>query len=386
METLIENVRIVGPDKILKGQALLIRDGLIARIARPDSFDRASLNRVIDGKDHYLCPGFIDIHNHGNSGWDIMDASQEGLDAMADFHLRQGVTSFLGTVITSSYREITRAIDNMLAYENKMNRSNLIGIHLEGPFFSLEKKGAQPKEFIRAIDLDFIKGIYSRAQGRLKMVSLAPELEGAEELIDYLGERGVKSALGHSMAKYKETKRAIDQGATIATHLYNGMRAFDHREPGIVGACLLDERVYCELICDRKHLHDGAIALAYRLKGPERLIVVSDAMMAAGLVDGDYSLGGQKVQVGKGEARLLDGNLAGSVLGLDRAIYNLVNYLDIDLVDAVRMASLTPAEALGIDKMKGSIELGKDADLVLIDRDINIYNIILRGNLICLER
>lgn len=386
MKTLIENTKIITANDILLGHGLVIEDEKIIDIKPLKDIDTKNIDNIVDGKGHYLSPGFIDIHNHGNSGKDFMDGSKESIDDISNFHLRHGVTSFLGTVITNSYENMERAIVNIVDYIKNEDDSSLLGIHLEGPFFSIEKKGAQPDKYIRDMDMNFIKSIVDISKGNLKMVSLAPELEGSKEVIDYLIKNNIKVAMAHSNGNYEEIIESIDMGVSIATHLYNGMRNFNHREPGIVGASLLDDRVFCEIIYDRVHVHDRAVEIALKLKTSEKLILVSDSMRATGLEDGIYELGGQKVIVKNQKARLEDGTLAGSLLTLDRAVYNMIYCLNINLIDAVKMASLTPARAIGIDSYKGSIEVGKDADLLLIDANINIYERILKGNILCLEK
>lgn len=378
---LIKNVKLITPYELLSGHAVKIEDGKIIDILEEDSIDFNDYNEIIDGKGNYLAPGFIDIHNHGNSGYDIMDATEEALDAMSKFHIKNGVTSFLGTVITSSYEDMLKAIENIVDYKNKDGLSQIIGIHLEGPFFAVEKKGAQPEIYIKKPDIEATKRIVEKSKGMLKMVSIAPETEGALEVIQYLKENNVKVSLAHTSATFEEARRGVDFGATIATHIYNGMRNFTHREPGVIGLSLVDDRVYCELINDRIHLHDGATKIALKIKGVDKIVLVSDAMRAAGLEEGDYELGGQKVIVKDGAARLESGNLAGSTLNLRDSVFNLVNHFGVSVNDAIRMASLTPAKAIGVDKHKGSIEVGKDADLIFLDKDINILGAIIVGKL-----
>ena len=213
------------------------------------------------------------------------------------------------------------------------------------------------------------------------MLSLAPELAGTMELINLLKENDIIVAMAHSNGKYKDIKKAIDNGVTVATHLYNGMRNFTHREPGIIGASLTDERVYCEIIYDRFHLHDAAVKVALKMKGYEKVVLVSDAMMAAGLEDGEYDLGGQKVYVKDKLPRLKSGNIAGSTLDLQRAVYNMINYLQVPINEAVKMASLNPAKAINMDKNLGSIEIDKRADLILFDENIDIRKVFVGGKL-----
>ncbi len=382
MKTIIKNVNVITPFDVIYGGEILIEEGKIKRIDQKNGLNEVESNEIIDGKGQFLTPGFIDIHNHGNSGYDVMDNTEEALDKMAEFHMKNGVTSFLGTIITSSYENMIKACENMVQYKNKKNKSQLLGIHLEGPFFSMEKKGAQPAKYIKEPSLDDIKKIIEVSKGKLKMVSLAPEKKGALNVISYLKSKGIIVAMAHSNGTFEETKMAINHGATVATHLYNGMRSFTHREPGIIGAALTDDRVYCELIYDRIHLHDATVNMALKMKGIDKIILISDAMRAAGLEDGNYELGGQKVIVKNGAARLENGSLAGSTLNLRDAVYNMVHILNIPIHNAIRMASLIPAKAIGLDKYKGSIEIGKDADLLLMDKDINITASIIGGNIV----
>lgn len=382
MKTLIKNIGLITPYDLVYGYGVVIEDGKIIGIDREEDIEEIGIEKVINGRGRFLSPGFIDIHNHGNSGYDVMDSTEEAIDKMAEFHLKNGVTSFLGTVITSSYDNMNNAIKNIVDYKNKKDKSQILGVHLEGPFFALEKKGAQPAKYIKDPSIEDMEKIMKLSQGKIKMLSLAPERQGALDLIAYLKSNDVVVAMAHSNGTFQETKAGISYGATVATHLYNGMRNFSHREPGIVGASLTDDRVYCELIYDRVHLHDEAVEIALKMKGVDKIILVSDAMRAAGLEDGDYELGGQKVIVKDGAARLESGSLAGSTLNLRDAVYNMVHKFNMPIKDAIRMASLTPAKAIGVDKHKGSIEIGKDADLLLLDEDINIIASIIGGILL----
>lgn len=374
--TLIKNIRIITPYEVLHNYVVIISDGKIEAIESEQAINVKSIEKVIDGKGQYLSPGFIDIHNHGNSGYDFMDATEEAIYEIGQYHLKNGVTSYLGTIITQSYENMLRAAKNIADYKNKNNSASIVGIHLEGPFFSVDKKGAQPEEYIIEPYLDFVKDVIDISGNKLKMVSLAPEKDGAAKIISFLKQNNITAAMAHSNATYDEAINGINNGITVATHLYNGMRELNHREPGIIGASLNDDRVYCELIYDRIHLHDAAVKIALKMKGSDKIILVSDAMRAAGLKDDIYELGGQKVTVKNGAARLDNGSLAGSTLNIKTAVYNMVKYLNVPIHEAVKMASLNPAKAIGIDKHKGSIETDKDADLILIDDEFNITHIV----------
>jgi len=383
MKILIKNAKIISPYEVKDNSSLEIEKGKISNLFHKRKVDEEGYDRIIDAKNQYLSPGFIDIHNHGNSGYDAMDGSYQALDAIAEFHLQNGITSFLATTMTSESEKVKRALENVGKYinekEHKNIKSQVLGIYLEGPYFAMEKKGAQPAEYIRLPDIEEMEEFINISQDTIKVVALAPELDGAEQVISYLRSKDIRVAAGHSNANFAETKIGIDAGITIATHLYNGMRSFAHREPGIIGAVLTDDRVFTELISDGIHSHLGAMDLAVRAKGKEKIVLISDAMRAAGLEDGEYELGGQAVFVKNGEARLKEGSLAGSVLTLDRAVYNMVNLVNLRIEDAVRMATLNAAKAIGLDKSKGSIEVGKDADLIIFDEDINISKAMVNG-------
>lgn len=381
MKTLISNVKIVTPFELLYDHSLIIKEDKIEDIVADKDLNLKDFKKVIDGQGLYLAPGFVDIHNHGNSGFDVMDSSEEALDKIGAYHISNGVTSYLGTVITSSYDSISNAIKNIVTYKNKDDKARIIGIHLEGPFFNILKKGAQPEEYIASPNIEKIKKILDLSKGNLKMLSLAPELPGSMELIEFLKQEDVVVAMAHSNGEYKDIKKAIGKGVTLATHLYNGMRNFTHREPGIIGASLTDERVYCELIYDRFHLHDVAVKIALKMKGYDKIVLVSDAMRAAGLEDGEYDLGGQKVFVKDKLPRLKSGSIAGSTLDLQRAVYNMIHYLQVPIKEAVKMASLNPAKAINVDKDLGSIEIGKNADLILFDENIDIKQVFIGGKL-----
>lgn len=386
MRMIIKNANIITPFEIRRNSNLIVEHGKIGDLVSGEVIDEESFDQVIDADGKYLAPGFIDIHNHGNFGHDTMEGTNEAIDSMADHHLQHGVTSFLLTTMTSDLRDIKKALQKAGEYIHTNRKqekplAQVLGVYLEGPYFSEEKKGAQPAEHLKNVSLAELQGLIEASGGTIKVVSLAPELEGAPEVINHLKSQGITVAAGHSMATYAEMKKGVDAGISLATHLYNGMRDFSHREPGIVGAVLTDDRVFAEIICDGIHLHTGAMELALRAKGKDRLVLITDAMMAAGLDDGEYELGGYAVYVTDGTARLEDGTLAGSTLTLNTAVYNMVNIVNVPLHDAVRMASLNPAQAIGISAEKGSIEWGKDADLIMFAEDLQISWAMLQGRI-----
>jgi N-acetylglucosamine-6-phosphate deacetylase len=385
---LVKNAHIITPYDILRNYDLVADEGKICYIQPSGKLDDRDFDEIIDANENYLSPGFIDIHTHANSGHDTMDATFEALDAMARFHIQNGVTGFLSTTMTSSTEDMEKAIKNVASYISRQKErhqtldtsgcspAEVLGIYLEGPYFSAAKKGAQSPEFLKNPDIDELIKFIELSEDSIKVVALAPELPGAMETISYLHNRGITVSAGHTDATFDTARKAFDYGVTQVTHIFNGMKSFSHREPGVSGAALIDERVYCEMICDGIHLHPGAMKLVVKTKGKDKILLISDSMMATGLSDGEYTLGGQKVIVKGQEARLVDGTLAGSTLTLNRAIYNMVHMVGVSLPDAVRMATLNPAQALGLDRKKGSIEIGKDADLVVFDEKLNILNVV----------
>lgn len=388
MRIKIKNGNVITPDAILKNCAVGIEDGKIESIKKENEMSDGSFDKVIDADGSYVSPGFIDIHNHGNNGHDVMEGTCEALSSMASFHISNGVTSFLATTMTDSIPKTKNVIKTVSDYMNdqyrdeKYEKSEVLGLYLEGPYFSMDKKGAQPGEYIKLPDIKELDDFINISNNKVKIVSMAPELEGVLGAVDFLKGHGITVSAGHSNAKFDEMNAAIEHGVTEATHIYNGMRSFNHREPGIIGASLTDNRVHCEMICDGIHIHPAAMKMVYMMKGRDGLILISDAMMAAGLQDGKYKLGVQDVYVKGDEARLKDGALAGSVLTLNKAVYNMVHLVGVPLLDAVKMASLNPAEAAGCADRKGSIEKGKDADIIIFDKNIKIRAVIKAGEIV----
>lgn len=388
MRLLIKNANIITPYDVLRNFELAVENNQIKYITPSGISNEKEFNEIIDAGENYLSPGFIDIHTHANSGYDTMDATFEAIDAMARFHIQNGVTGFLATTMTASTEETKKAIKNVADYTSRQKEKHgtldtsgyvpaeVLGLYLEGPYFSMAKKGAQSPEYLKNPDINELASFIKLSGDAVKVVALAPELPGAMETISYLRTQGITVSAGHTDASFDTAQKAFNHGVTQVTHVFNGMKSFTHREPGIPGAALTDERVYCEMICDGIHLHPGTMKLVVKAKGKDRIILISDSMMAAGLSDGEYTLGGQKVVVKGEEARLSDGTLAGSTLTLNKAIYNMVRMVGVSLPDAVRMATLNPARAIGLDRNKGSIEIGKDADLVIFDEQLNISNVI----------
>lgn len=334
------------------------------------------MDAVIDAHGLWVVPGMIDIHIHGIGGADTMDATGEALQKMAHFLVRHGVTAFLPTTVSASRSSTWMAIRAVESYSSNAMGAQCLGIHLEGPYLNPNYSGAQPPEHLRSIDpQEYQEWLKSEV---VRLVTLAPELEGAPEFISAGHARGVYFAAGHSGADYDRMMLAVSHGLSQATHLFNGMPSYHHRQPGIVGAALDCEAIIPQLIVDGIHLHPVTVRLVIKAKGPDRVILISDAMRATGLPDGQYSLGDQLVEVKNGIARTLKGGLAGSTLTLDMALRNALQFTGLSLRDVLPMATSVPAKAIGLNH-KGVIKPGADADIVLLDGNLEVSLTMVRG-------
>ncbi len=323
------------------------------------------------GPDHRLIPGLIDLHVHGANGHDVMDARVDALQGMSLALASEGVTGFLATTMTASPETLNNVLPVIAEAENQVEGAAILGVHLEGPFIAKEKVGAQDARYTCLPNEALFMKWQALTGDRICVVTLAPELNGAINFIKMLRKNNVIASLGHTNASYDVTMAAIQAGATQATHLFNAMQGVHQRDPGAAVALLLADEVTAELIADGHHLHDAMLALALRVKGFDRLLLVSDAMRAKCLNDGTYDLGGQAVTVKAGRASLADGRLAGSTLKLSHAIKRMADGTRCSLADAVYMATYAPARVLQCETRKGSIEVGKEADLTILNANFD---------------
>ncbi|WP_285395012.1 N-acetylglucosamine-6-phosphate deacetylase [Lysinibacillus sp. fls2-241-R2A-57] len=377
---LISNVTIVNHgEKPFKGD-LFIDNGRIIKISH-DLSDKAE--RYIDGKDKnwLLLPGYIDMHIHGSAGHDVMDATQLALHQMARSLVQEGVTGFLATTMTQSIEAIESALTNVAQFENSDDEASLLGIHVEGPYVSKKRAGAQPLEYIILPSIEQFASWQKKSKYRIKQVTIAPEVEGGFSFIETLKDLNVIASIGHSDATIEEVDRSVALGVRQATHLYNQMSPFHHRNPGVVGAVFLEDKVKVEIIADFVHSHPQAVNLAYRIKGAKGIVLITDAMRAKGLHYGDYDLGGQTVHVSKDGAHLSNGALAGSVLTMEQAVKNIKAITNCSLQEIVAMSSMNAAEQLQLTT-KGRIAEGYDADFVLLDEKLNVQKTICRGKVV----
>lgn len=343
------------------------------------SFDYLDNLEELDDK-YIIVPGFIDEHIHGSNNSDAMDATKEALDNISSSIIKEGVTSFLATTMTMSNDKILSSLENIANY-NSTNGANLLGIHLEGPFISPSFSGAQNKDEIIKPTKETILNYINKSNNKIKIMTIAPE-NCDNEIYQILKDNNIVISAGHTNATSKDIKNGIQHGLSLTTHTYNAMKGLHHREIGTVGAALLYDELACELICDLHHVSEDAIRLLYKNKPKDKLILITDSMEAKFLEDGNYSLGGQPVIVKNGTARLENDTLAGSILHMNEAIRNLKNVCNLTLEEAIDKATINPAINLKINKNKGSINIGKDADFVIIDKDLNIYRTYVNGKLV----
>ncbi|MEU6775592.1 N-acetylglucosamine-6-phosphate deacetylase [Streptomyces sp. NPDC046759] len=331
---------------------------------------------VIDVTGHWLVPGFVDIHNHGGGGASFSGSAEDVLRAVHT-HRLHGTTTLVASTVTDEMDVLVRQAGLL---SELAEQGDIAGIHFEGPFISPCRKGAHSEELLRDPDPAEVRKLLDAARGKARMVTLAAELPGGIDSVRLLAEHGVIAAIGHTDATYEQTAEAIGAGATVATHLFNAMPALNHRAPGPIAALLEDERVTVELINDGTHLHPAALELAFHHAGAHRVAFITDAMDAAGVGDGRYMLGPLEVEVSEGVARLVEGgSIAGSTLTLDRAFKRAVTVDRLSVEDAVQALSVNPARLLGLSDRVGSLEPGKDADLVLLDADFDVKGVMRQG-------
>jgi len=380
----LKNATIYGETQTMHRGSITIQNGKIIDLSK-DSYPGDDQTKVIEFPETYhVVPGMIDVHIHGAAGADTMDATFDALQTIASVLPQEGTTSFLATTMTQHQSKIEKALENaglFIEAGQVEGTAETLGIHLEGPFISEKRAGAQPVGAIIKPDLELFKQWQQLASGHIKLVTIAPEIEGSLDVISYLHEQNIVASIGHSDATYEEVVTGMKAGASHVTHLYNGMRGLHHREPGVVGAALLHDELTTELIADGIHVRPELIYLTYKQKGNERVVLVTDAMRAKCLGDGQYDLGGQEVTVQHATATLKDGTLAGSIIKMNTAAKNMMQFTECSISDVIQMTSVNPAKELNVFDRKGSLAPGKDADIVVLDEDYEVVMTFCKGNL-----
>lgn len=380
MKQYIVNGSVYTEHRFVK-RTLEISDGKL--MVLPETAAAEPGSTVLDAAGKRVVPGFIDIHTHGQAGIDVNAAAAEDYETICRHAARHGTTAWLCSVLTDTEAQTNWCIDEYKRHRTLPHRgAELLGIHLEGPFLAPEYKGAMPEWLLRKMDLSLLRRYQERAEGDIRYITVSPEVDGVTESIPEIRKLGIRVAIGHSGADYETAWRAIRNGAEAATHTFNAMRLLHQHEPAIMGA-VLESDLYCEAICDGRHLHPGTVRFLLKAKGTERVVAITDSIMAAGLPDGRYKLGVNDVIVKDHDAKLADGMRAGSTLTQDQALLNLLAFTGRSLEEILPLLSENPARLLGITDRKGLIADGRDADLVILDAENRVETVFVRG--MCVE-
>lgn len=377
---LITNAKVITPTAVIPRGWLLSDGKTIARIGWGDAPDFEGVDRI-DGTGLSLIPGFIDVHVHGAVGQETMDAKADGIRALAQFYAQHGVTSYLPTTWTAARELITPALELVAEMQGPQpDGATILGVHLEGPYINVDKKGAQRAQDVRRAEQE--EALSFLDFDVIRLLALAPEFPENHWLIRECVARGVTVSAAHTNATYQQIVEAVDMGLSHATHTFNAMTGLTHREPGAVGAVLTRDEVYCELIADNIHVHPAAMKLLYAAKGKDRVMIITDAVRGAGLPEGSYEIDDRTVMIKDNAVRLPDGTLAGSTLTMDRGVYNFMQATGEPLEAIWQASSLNAARSIHVADRKGSLEVGKDADFVLVDDEINVELTVAEGRVV----
>jgi N-acetylglucosamine-6-phosphate deacetylase len=378
---------VVTPIEVIQDGLVICEDGKIRFIGSTDEAAPEPGSKIIDAQDSIVMPGFIDTHFHGSGGDDVMASGAEGIRRISRALLKFGTTGFLASTIAARHEELLRSIEDTISAEDPSRpAAEILGLHVEGPYINLKYKGAQPEWGIRDPNLDECRELIEAAGGRIKIMTLAPELPGGLELIRMLTGAGVAASVGHSDADYDTALAAIEAGATRATHLYNAMSGVHHRKPGLAVACLNEPGICAELICDGIHVNPRVARLAWKAKGRDGLTLITDATAAQGRGDGIYTLSDFVIQVRGPLCTLMDGvTIAGSILTMNKAVRNAIEFTGMNLIDAAHTASLIPAQTCGVADRAGSLEAGKDANIAILNSDFSVSHTLRMGEVVYQE-
>jgi N-acetylglucosamine-6-phosphate deacetylase len=383
------NADIYIPDRVITRGSVVVHQGKIQQIlSNEEALVIKEPYEAIDVQGGLLVPGFIDIHVHGGGGYDCMTGTTEAVIGMSQYHASFGTTSIVPTTLTASQdqlEQVVKAIAASCHTEEQAVGADILGIHLEGPFLNPIRCGAQNSNQMRLPAREELEAYINHSNQHIRLITIAPEMQGAEEVIRYAVSRGITVSIGHTDASYEQVKQAVEWGATHVTHLFNGMRPLHHREPGTAGTALLLDDLMVEVICDGVHVHSELLPLIYKQKSKDRVVFITDSIAAAGLPCGDYELAGLPVRTEEKQVRLINedgslGNLAGSSLTMLESLRNGLAFSNLSLLELLPSLTMNPAKQIGVQNHKGSIEIGKDADLLLLDDQLELKAAYVRGS------
>jgi N-acetylglucosamine-6-phosphate deacetylase len=379
MQTVITAARLIAPEETIEKPIVVVEGGFITYIgSRAES--EIPFGQHLDFEGCTLVPAYFDIHIHGSAGHDVMEATPEAFTKVGHFLARHGVGAYLPTTVTAPWDATLRSLEGMAKFVGSLEYgARPLGIHMEGPFLSPHKKGAHPANLLLKPSVELFERMWQASEGKIRLMTIAPELPGAEEVIEHATALGVRVSLGHSNADSAASKAGVKAGAVSATHTYNAMRAFDHKEPGLLGEVLANDALFAELICDGHHVAPNAVSMYWKAKGRDRAILITDAMAAAGMPDGNYKLGELDVRVKDGVCIIGENTLAGSTLTLDRAVKNFAEFTRASIGDVARLVSRNPARMTGFEAEAGALAVGRAADITVLSAGNEVVETILRG-------
>jgi N-acetylglucosamine-6-phosphate deacetylase len=375
--------QLLTPLEMVEDAALVIDEGIIAAVGTRADISLPANARVVDFGDAILTPGLIDIHIHGGAGYDVMDSSEDGMAAIERLMARHGVTSYCPTTVTAPMEQTLASLEKLAAAVEKGKRGNPdraqpLGIHIEGPFLSHARRGVHPPTFLRPVSVHLFEQMWEASAGQIRMLTIAPELERALEVIASAASRGICASIGHSNADLAQAAAGVKAGARHTTHIFNAMRRMTHRDPGVLGELLTNNAVTADIIVDGLHVDPAVVDLFLRVKGVDRAVLITDAISATGMPDGVYRLGSFEVQVRDGRCESY-GKLAGSVLTMDVALRNVMKFARLTFQDSVRLATINPARVLGLENHKGALKPGADADVAVFSPGGEVRKTVVRG-------
>jgi len=382
MRTTITADRLITPEQSIANAVMVIEDGVIASMDSRANAEQPSANQL-DFPGCTLAPAYFDIHIHGSAGCDVMEGTPRAFSTVGKFLASHGVGAYLPTTVTAPVDVTLRSLERMSAQIGRDTEgARALGIHIEGPFLSPHKKGAHPENLLQTPSVELFDRMWYAAQGKIRLMTIASELPNAEEVISHATNLGVRVSLGHSNADIDAARAGIRAGAVTATHTFNAMRQFDHRDPGLIGEVLSNDDLFAELICDGLHVHPDAVRIYWKSKGPQRAMLITDAMSAAGMPDGNYKLGELDVRVINGRCVIGEDTLAGSTLTLDRGVRNFTEFTGASIDDVSKLVSSNPARMTGFDSEIGTLAVGRSADITVLSARNEVVETILRGHVV----